>query len=674
VSGSQISPEQVEAQIAENLRFLADLASSPDLDPESRAAIAREHAALAARAASKEVRLAVVGEFSTGKSTLINALLGARILPEGFIPVTARATRIQYADRAYGEAVVDGRTERFDLSRLAAYTRDGQVASEVEAVRVFYPSPLLREGVVILDTPGDNVDNERHQAELEAAIAEANAVAFLIPADRAAQRTSMALLRRLTERIDKFYFVLTMADLLLEEDEDEDGLEETVDYVAGELAEIIGSRPVVYPVSARWVLEGRTLTLRDGTDAWGRLVDALTSGMRRDKAWIILGDLLRVQSEAMAGVRSLVQSRQRLTEAELAEIVGRTLDVAKVRARLQEQIAAFVDAEQQRILTNVRGRVAAAVADVKRRLQRVITEATSSSELERALTREAEQEVARVTRDLAEWVQHDVETAALAGGELVDSAFADSFAGLQEAAKHLFWRSPTLYLVLAVTALVGGLAGLYDVYVLQRPDLWGRALGFGALAGGLLGYGLYRLYLRWAYRPPSFRADEARLQSQMDTRALLSISGFTDEQAAGFGLLPGALAGLALGGPVGAVVVGMVGAFVASLFGKRLPEVKAEMRAKVAALTTALEQNLIAQQSAFVVRNLDTVRQILSGRVETHFNRYQDALDDMVNRQMAIARAVEDRKRRLDVMARNLERRLEALHTTRRLVKGGQAS
>src|ERR1700730_16024928 len=74
--------------------------------------------------------LVVVGEFNSGKSAFINALLGARVLREGVTPTTAVITRVKYAP-------------------MPGERREGAL------LEVGYPLDLLRD-VAVVDTPGTN--------------------------------------------------------------------------------------------------------------------------------------------------------------------------------------------------------------------------------------------------------------------------------------------------------------------------------------------------------------------------------------------------------------------------------------------------------------------------------------------------------------------------------------
>ena len=75
--------------------------------------------------------LVVAGEFNSGKSSFINALLGERVLPEGVTPTTDRINLLRY-----GTEVSEQLLEAFLLERT-------------------YPADLLRE-LTIVDTPGTN--------------------------------------------------------------------------------------------------------------------------------------------------------------------------------------------------------------------------------------------------------------------------------------------------------------------------------------------------------------------------------------------------------------------------------------------------------------------------------------------------------------------------------------
>ena len=104
------------------------------------------------------LQLVVLGQFKRGKTTLINALLGAELLPTAIIPLTSIITVLQYGTREKVTVqLLYGRQQEITVRELADYvTEPGNPgnARGVDKVVIEYPSPYLRNGVQIIDTPG----------------------------------------------------------------------------------------------------------------------------------------------------------------------------------------------------------------------------------------------------------------------------------------------------------------------------------------------------------------------------------------------------------------------------------------------------------------------------------------------------------------------------------------
>ena len=129
---------------------------------------------------SGQLHLAVLGQMKRGKSSLINALLNANVLPTGILPVTAIITEIRYALTPAATIVyaTGGLRESVLLSDLASYiTEAGNPGNkkQVASVEIVYPSPFLENGII--DTPGigsthsHNTEiTERYLGEVDAGI------------------------------------------------------------------------------------------------------------------------------------------------------------------------------------------------------------------------------------------------------------------------------------------------------------------------------------------------------------------------------------------------------------------------------------------------------------------------------------------------------------------------
>lgn len=138
----QLIGEQVQALLSRERTLLADLQAF--LETQGAPPEVTEHARTAARSLDETFLLVVVGEFNAGKSSFVNALLGAQVLPEGVTPTTDRIYVLVHGEQA-------GQMEA---------TRDPFVS------RLTYPLPSL-EGVALVDTPGTNAIIRQHQALTE---------------------------------------------------------------------------------------------------------------------------------------------------------------------------------------------------------------------------------------------------------------------------------------------------------------------------------------------------------------------------------------------------------------------------------------------------------------------------------------------------------------------------
>ncbi|MGA2448989.1 MAG: dynamin family protein [Polyangiaceae bacterium] len=142
------------------------------------------------------VRLAVVGEFNAGKSTLINALIGADVAPTGVLPTTASIHHLQWAPDPFARlklAPGQSPSERVvPLGSLRDALRVLDPAS-VERVEILLPLDLLRR-IEIIDTPGFNADDPHHADVARAAFEQADIALWVVDATQAAKNTERRIL------------------------------------------------------------------------------------------------------------------------------------------------------------------------------------------------------------------------------------------------------------------------------------------------------------------------------------------------------------------------------------------------------------------------------------------------------------------------------------------------
>lgn len=174
-------------------------------------------------------RVAVVGEFNRGKSTAINALLGAEVLPASIEACSAALNRITFGDTVAARVVMQGegpperRSEVVPLDELVAYVTKlspdaARMASSVEEAVISYPARFCRNNVDLIDTPGLN-DEPTMTAVTMRALGRINAAVMVIRAAFSFSRSEQLLLEKLLNHdVTNILFLVTALDELVEAD------------------------------------------------------------------------------------------------------------------------------------------------------------------------------------------------------------------------------------------------------------------------------------------------------------------------------------------------------------------------------------------------------------------------------------------------------------------------
>lgn len=361
---SQAIPDtNVEATLAiqQSVDGLYQIVDEFHLDIDGN--LSRSLQQLRQRAASNEITLTVLGEFSSGKSTFINALLRSDLLKTGILPVNAVCTYISYSPKPQCEVTLkDGGSILVDPETVSDYSSEGSRCAEVERIRLQLPSPLLADGLVVVDTPGVNVNIDSHELMTASAIDESNACVYIMDCRKPGSKTTIDFLSGIQGKIGKFFFVLNRADIW-DAEEQEEGLQ----FVKKALSEQCGI------TDSRVVLLSSTLARKPGNDHWNRCFEEferdLNSFMRTERLLIIANEVAQQAFEVSAHAEHLLNSKWRLTEQALAGHHKRRLPdseelIIKLRAKTLASIqneAAITSKDfesvHEKYITNLRERV-----------------------------------------------------------------------------------------------------------------------------------------------------------------------------------------------------------------------------------------------------------------------------------------------------------------------------
>jgi GTP-binding protein EngB required for normal cell division len=200
--------------------------------------------------------LVVLGQFKRGKSTLINALLGADLLPTAVVPLTSIVTIIQRGPEPCAVvSFLDGRQLEVDVADIGAFITEPENPHNIKGVaqvEVSFPSDFLRDGVRLVDTPGVGSVFAGNTGTTHDYLPEADAAIFLLAADQPISQAELEFLHTVRQYAAKFFFVLNKIDYLSARE-----LRDSIAFSARVFAESLECEVVIHPVSARTALLSR---------------------------------------------------------------------------------------------------------------------------------------------------------------------------------------------------------------------------------------------------------------------------------------------------------------------------------------------------------------------------------------------------------------------------------
>jgi ribosome biogenesis GTPase A len=245
-----------------------------------------------------------VGPFSSGKSSLINALLGENnLLATGVVPTTDRITILRWAEEP-------------------GQMRSGEVDT------VFHPSELLKK-VSFVDTPGLESVFRDHEETTRRFLHRSDSVILVMLATQAMTQRNLDYLRILKEYGKNVIVIINQADLLTPEE-----AEKVRQYVIDQGQTVLGSKPQVWLMSAK-----QAKAARAGEEVDEALLE--TSGIGKLEAYVDeqLNDVARLRQK----LQTPLSITQNVHQAALEAVRGNqaTLDhYQNIADNIDQQLAA----------------------------------------------------------------------------------------------------------------------------------------------------------------------------------------------------------------------------------------------------------------------------------------------------------------------------------------------
>ncbi len=262
-----------------------------------------------------------VGPFSSGKSSLINALCGEKdLLAVGPVPTTDRISILRYGKE----------TEHMESG--------GEVAT------VFNPSPLLKK-VSFVDTPGLESVFQKHEQKTRKFLHRSDVVILVMLATQAMTQRNLDYMQELREYGKKVIIVVNQADLL-----SEDERKQVHQYVLEQSQDRLKVKSEVWMVSSKTGLsawEGETLNAEtwaaSGLNNFERYIDEQLDDVQRLRQKLqtplqIVQNVHKVALEAVRANQAVLDQYQGIAENVEAQLAAYKREQEKVVREVSDQI------------------------------------------------------------------------------------------------------------------------------------------------------------------------------------------------------------------------------------------------------------------------------------------------------------------------------------------------
>jgi len=214
-----------------------------------------------ARLAEDRFNLVVVGRFSRGKTSLMNAMLGTDRLPTGVVPVTSVITTVSYGTEEKAVLYYQHTSLFLDipLAQLADHiTEMGNPGNRrrIRVAEVQMPAELLRRGFNFVDTPGLGSSIAENTRTTEAFLPEADAFILVTSFDSPLSEDELRVLRMIHGSDRRVFVVVNKQDSV-----DATQRAQVQEHLQAQLATVFGHAvPAMFSISARQGLEARLRT------------------------------------------------------------------------------------------------------------------------------------------------------------------------------------------------------------------------------------------------------------------------------------------------------------------------------------------------------------------------------------------------------------------------------
>lgn len=345
--------------------------------------------ALAKRVKEKEFRITVVGEFSAGKSTFLNALIGKDILPHALTETTATVTyirnvppthsdvdtiKVHFNDSQREPVIFNMKTDPEALKTYTTTQSEIRVAHEIAFVEVFVNFRHTNDPIVFIDTPGLNGVADGHRELTMHEIKQAHASICLFHL-RSLANSNLEFLKILQKHQRSFLFVLNFIDEIKTSEGDSVELklaslrEQYINQLEDEQQEVASSirffgvsalkalagkdtsLPRLYDGDVKdLAMEDRSVLLKESLfqqfedSLWNDVLSGEKNQVFQTSMYLGFNNLLREIQEELIAAKQLTQVK--LDEKEIDEITKRLTQLEELAKRNWDKLVHYMSSRQ----------------------------------------------------------------------------------------------------------------------------------------------------------------------------------------------------------------------------------------------------------------------------------------------------------------------------------------
>jgi predicted GTPase len=203
------------------------------------------------RRARYPMEVAITGQFSSGKSTFLNALMSRNILPTGITPVTSKVNFLNYGEEYKLKITYySGAQEYAPIESISDFTDQRQEEmKDIKYLTLYAPMEMLRE-ISFVDTPGLNSQSQSDTDTTRRVLRDVGGIIWLTLIDNAGKMSEAEVLEEYMKHFkEKSLCVLNQKDKFTNEQ-----IETTTKYVSEKFGKFFAK---VVPISAKMALESR---------------------------------------------------------------------------------------------------------------------------------------------------------------------------------------------------------------------------------------------------------------------------------------------------------------------------------------------------------------------------------------------------------------------------------